>query len=52
MRIESAIKDQNLDELKWALDYSKMMLQLSSMKEHQKQWKQYIAKINHVIERE
>jgi predicted GIY-YIG superfamily endonuclease len=44
-RIEQAIKHQNMNELLWAIEYCKMRLSLSTMKEHKKHWQKQKKKL-------
>jgi hypothetical protein len=49
-RIEEAIRHRNEADLRWALDYYKMRLSISTRKEHLKHWKQIEEKVIQSIE--
>ena len=44
-RIESAIEHKNEAELRWALGYCKMRLQISTMKHHEANWRRIEKKV-------
>ena len=48
-RIDSAIAHKNMEELKWALQYAKSRLDLSTMKEHEKHWKKTISQVQQAM---
>jgi hypothetical protein len=48
-RIDAAIKNGDLDELKWALQYCQMRLRLSSIAHHEKYWRKEIKIVEDAI---
>lgn len=49
-RINEAINHKNNDELLWALEYCKMRLSLSKMKEHKKHWQKQIQNVKEAFD--
>jgi hypothetical protein len=44
-RIEAAIENRNVADLRWALGYCKMRLSIAARKEHMKHWKRVENKV-------
>ncbi len=51
-RIDAAIAHRNIEELEWALSYSKMRLQAATLKDHDKSWRKTIKAIEAAIEQD
>jgi hypothetical protein len=48
-RIENAIKNRDVSELKWSMKYCEMRIQIATMNHHVKHWSKLQRKVHTVL---
>ena len=48
-RIEAAIKNKDLNDLRWAIEYCRMRIGIATRKEHEQYWKGIRKKVQEAL---